>query len=139
MKAHDSIFFSSRRRHTRCLSDWSSDVCSSDLIESPNPRPGPIVFVRQIQNGPLPQPRGIAHVAVQLREPFGIAPGSPNPPQVHFVGGLRAVDKIDPPTVRTPCQVVVVLIRAVPEYLTFVSAVAIRDEDWIAGVRCMVG
>src|ERR1035438_6080579 len=24
-------FFSSRRRHTRCLSAWSSDVCSSDL------------------------------------------------------------------------------------------------------------
>src|ERR1039458_8277637 len=23
------FFFSSRRRHTRCLSDWSSDVCSS--------------------------------------------------------------------------------------------------------------
>src|SRR6202790_1812910 len=23
--------FSSRRRHTRCCSDWSSDVCSSDL------------------------------------------------------------------------------------------------------------
>src|SRR5205814_2413148 len=22
----------SRRRHTRCLSDWSSDVCSSDLL-----------------------------------------------------------------------------------------------------------
>src|ERR1039458_10791128 len=26
------IIFSSRRRHTRCLSDWSSDVCSSDLL-----------------------------------------------------------------------------------------------------------
>src|ERR1035441_3148892 len=26
------VFFSSRRRHTRCLSDWSSDVCSSDLM-----------------------------------------------------------------------------------------------------------
>src|SRR5215472_18961089 len=25
------FFFSSRRPHTRCLSDWSSDVCSSDL------------------------------------------------------------------------------------------------------------
>src|SRR5438045_9782345 len=25
------FFFSSRRRHTRCLSDLSSDVCSSDL------------------------------------------------------------------------------------------------------------
>src|SRR5207245_7008119 len=26
------FFFSSRRRHTRCYRDWSSDVCSSDLI-----------------------------------------------------------------------------------------------------------
>ena len=25
------FFFSSRRRHTRFTSDWSSDVCSSDL------------------------------------------------------------------------------------------------------------
>src|SRR5437016_14520622 len=25
------FFFSSRRRHTRLVSDWSSDVCSSDL------------------------------------------------------------------------------------------------------------
>src|SRR5262245_54780113 len=31
------FFFSSRRRHTRCLSDWSSDVCSSDLDDR---RPG---------------------------------------------------------------------------------------------------
>src|SRR5437899_5325655 len=30
------FFFSSRRRHTRCLSDWSSDVCSSDLA-GPSP------------------------------------------------------------------------------------------------------
>src|SRR3989449_7805071 len=29
---HGSLFFfSSRRRHTRCSRDWSSDVCSSDL------------------------------------------------------------------------------------------------------------
>src|SRR5438874_13488187 len=27
------FFFSSRRRHTRSLRDWSSDVCSSDLID----------------------------------------------------------------------------------------------------------
>src|SRR6266487_7116448 len=26
------FFFSSRRRHTRWTGDWSSDVCSSDLI-----------------------------------------------------------------------------------------------------------
>src|SRR5215207_10625387 len=26
------FFFSSRRRHTRSTRDWSSDVCSSDLL-----------------------------------------------------------------------------------------------------------
>src|SRR3984885_4355105 len=32
------FFFSSRRRHTRCGRDWSSDVCSSDLyLERRNP------------------------------------------------------------------------------------------------------
>src|SRR5437764_10214979 len=28
------FFFSSRRRHTRYIGDWSSDVCSSDLVIS---------------------------------------------------------------------------------------------------------
>src|SRR3989449_6260531 len=28
------FFFSSKRRHTRCSRDWSSDVCSSDLWAS---------------------------------------------------------------------------------------------------------
>src|SRR5699024_11266240 len=27
------LFFSSRRRHTRSKRDWSSDVCSSDLLQ----------------------------------------------------------------------------------------------------------
>src|SRR5437763_15805611 len=35
------FFFSSRRRHTRYIGDWSSDVCSSDLcsdrLEHPHP------------------------------------------------------------------------------------------------------
>src|SRR6266542_293276 len=38
------FFFSSRRRHTRCYRDWSSDVCSSDLL-----LPGKVV---QIALGP---------------------------------------------------------------------------------------
>src|SRR3712207_270371 len=29
-----SFFFSSRRRHTRYWRDWSSDVCSSDLVDT---------------------------------------------------------------------------------------------------------
>src|SRR5690554_4853922 len=35
----DEFFFSSRRRHTRCGRDWSSDVCSSDLRQ-PRGAPG---------------------------------------------------------------------------------------------------
>src|SRR5260370_19529633 len=33
-----TLFFSSRRRHTRFKCDWSSDVCSSDLpnLEGPS-------------------------------------------------------------------------------------------------------
>src|SRR5215469_670046 len=34
------FFFSSRRRHTRSLRDWSSDVCSSDLAEVSRARAG---------------------------------------------------------------------------------------------------
>src|SRR6266536_5718501 len=30
------FFFSSRRRHTRSTRDWSSDVCSSDLMSFAN-------------------------------------------------------------------------------------------------------
>src|SRR5690625_7846103 len=41
----DSIFLTSRRRHTRWPRDWSSDVCSSDLTSDPggsetDPGPG---------------------------------------------------------------------------------------------------
>src|SRR5262252_2406095 len=48
------FFFSSRRRHTRSLCDWSSDVCSSDLS--------------RIQ--PLDAPgRAIAHVEHAIVQP----------------------------------------------------------------------
>src|SRR6266436_5741500 len=36
------FFFSSRRRHTRCSRDWSSDVCSSDLVETEVPKAGTV-------------------------------------------------------------------------------------------------
>src|SRR2546429_1122442 len=36
------FFFSSRRRHTRCSRDWSSDVCSSDLLFTPESRTGDV-------------------------------------------------------------------------------------------------
>src|SRR5215469_3433635 len=41
------FFFSSRRRHTRSLRDWSSDVCSSDLEQA-------LTLVARTQLGRLP-------------------------------------------------------------------------------------
>src|SRR5256884_6602510 len=38
------FFFSSRRRHTRCSRDWSSDVCSSDLAQQIAPNNGSVTF-----------------------------------------------------------------------------------------------
>src|SRR5256885_10703518 len=39
------FFFSSRRRHTRLQGDWSSDVCSSDLLRFDTPGAGQDVMV----------------------------------------------------------------------------------------------
>src|SRR5690349_22418323 len=41
------FFFSSRRRHTRSLRDWSSDVCSSDLKGSAER----VRHVRRVESG----------------------------------------------------------------------------------------
>src|SRR2546421_5646175 len=44
------FFFSSRRRHTRSDRDWSSDVCSSDLLPSSAfLRMGPFVRSRRFR------------------------------------------------------------------------------------------
>src|SRR5258705_1032312 len=53
------FFFSSRRRHTRCLSDWSSDVCSSDLYQ------GTPAVIIDIQRQPG---ANVIEVVRQLRE-----------------------------------------------------------------------
>src|SRR6202789_317512 len=65
-------FFSGRRGHTRCCSDWSSDVCSSDLIDmiqDLDPR-----FVRGYEPG---EPRLHGFVPdfgiVFIREAVGVA------------------------------------------------------------------
>src|SRR5690606_39714478 len=51
-----SFFFSSRRRHTRFSRDWSSDVCSSDLIQEL----GYVDFVTSIS-----QP-GLSQITVEM-------------------------------------------------------------------------
>src|SRR5215469_12874819 len=50
------FFFSSRRRHTRSLRDWSSDVCSSDLL---NPCPNVSLPAAAVQTPVLPGTQGL--------------------------------------------------------------------------------
>src|SRR5437588_9541666 len=63
------FFFSSRRRHTRSLCDWSSDVCSSDLLALP-PQAG-----MDVTGAPDPRVVGLGHerdrAAVQVRDLLG--------------------------------------------------------------------
>src|SRR5437016_6655118 len=57
------FFFSSRRRHTRLVSDWSSDVCSSDLAEARR-----AIFAIAQRARALP---GVRAVAVGTMLPYG--------------------------------------------------------------------
>src|SRR5437762_8267821 len=43
------FFFSSRRRHTRYIGDWSSDVCSSDLGDLKRPVAVDILLCKRSQ------------------------------------------------------------------------------------------
>src|SRR5438874_5762373 len=51
------FFFSSRRRHTRSLRDWSSDVCSSDLAH-PALGDARSEWVLQVRGTVRPRPEG---------------------------------------------------------------------------------
>src|SRR5690606_40676135 len=44
-------FFSSRRRHTRFSRDWSSDVCSSDLLKKSRQSPASFLLLLQCLGG----------------------------------------------------------------------------------------
>src|SRR2546430_14131316 len=73
------FFFSSRRRHTRFDCDWSSDVCSSDLLRRHlGARTGGIERQRHIhaQARPGVQHREAAVLAVQHRQALEIGRAS---------------------------------------------------------------
>src|SRR5258706_9817707 len=84
------FFFSSRRRHTRLVSDWSSDVCSSDLGS------GTMVVTKTLETTivPLPDPAMQAyHIAVDSKH--------------HVWGNLWTADRIvrlDPEIGRASCR-----------------------------------
>src|ERR1035438_10586701 len=89
-------FFSSRRRHTRCLSDWSSDVCSSDLEE--------IDHYRSVADGQQPGRSGAAVPVLapcverrpdhRARFPLHGLPGAARRPNVSFALATDDVDDL---------------------------------------------
>src|SRR5256885_15850827 len=71
------FFFSSRRRHTRLQGDWSSDVCSSDLLISA-PLSTRLLVPLSLPSRTAPLLRSLWDVrsAHQLGMPSGIRPDS---------------------------------------------------------------
>src|SRR6266536_4993861 len=59
------FFFSSRRRHTSSTRDWSSDVCSSDLLvdDADAAASQPVIGARETLDGPEPAQHEIAEGA----------------------------------------------------------------------------
>src|SRR5256885_14549971 len=75
------FFFSSRRRHTRLQGDWSSDVCSSDLIAEVIKRPLTLVHVEPGRGGtPVPFGQNLVYdchavyTTTRIRSELGIRP-----------------------------------------------------------------
>src|SRR5215208_2871513 len=64
------FFFSSRRRHTRWPRDWSSDVCSSDLVP-PEERGGQTGFVHRSECVDVPSGTRTAFVQVLAQRSEG--------------------------------------------------------------------
>src|SRR2546422_7207340 len=75
------FFFSSRRRHTRCSRDWSSDVCSSDLIQQSDPRVGGVpragrrIALADMLARPVQAPEQVTQVGLERL----VALGAPQP------------------------------------------------------------
>src|SRR5205814_1511930 len=73
---------SSRRRHTRCLSDWSSDVCSSDLSSAD---------VKVVPTGPSRWPID-KDVYLMLEQGSGYIVGTPNYATLTIAGNNQPAD-----------------------------------------------
>src|SRR3989442_5498890 len=90
------FFFSSRRRHTRCGRDWSSDVCSSDLNPVAAITPAVRVTARDAQGNTATGFTGTVTVALDANPGSGTLSGTT---AVAAVAGLAtfanlSIDKV---------------------------------------------
>src|SRR5436309_13272854 len=61
------FFFSSRRRHTRFSRDWSSDVCSSDLVVAGSSPVGHPKLIFDLRWAMSPPPKSKIHRSEERR------------------------------------------------------------------------
>src|SRR6266498_5359382 len=94
------FFFSSRRRHTRCGRDWSSDVCSSDL---PTAEALAIKGNRIVAVGSTKEIREMAGPNTRVIDAGkkDVLPGF-NDAHVHFLGGGFQLSSVDLRDADTP-------------------------------------
>src|SRR5437762_6993297 len=95
------FFFSSRRRHTRYIGDWSSDVCSSDLVDPERTlfRPGSVsklftwtAVMQLVEQGKLDLDRDVnTYLDFKVPDAFG-APVTLRNVMTH-TAGFEEVDK----------------------------------------------
>src|SRR5437588_9819240 len=83
-ESRDLFFLSSRRRHTRSLCDWSSDVCSSDLADPGGEMPS---FLADLPPRELPANNHL--VIYELPTAWGLTSGAG--PGERGVGTFRDV------------------------------------------------
>src|SRR5436190_18386170 len=73
------FFISSRRRHTRSLCDWSSDVCSSDLPADATIGPDLTHLASRTTLAALTLPNDATNLAHWIEDPQRYKPGSKMP------------------------------------------------------------
>src|SRR5207247_9075606 len=73
-----SFFFSRRRRHTRSTRDWSSDVCSSDLLPKIRKVLEPEIAEQMLEMLQNVVQSGTATAAKSLGRPIGGKTGTTN-------------------------------------------------------------
>src|SRR5256885_3063379 len=85
------FFFSSRRRHTRLQGDWSSDVCSSDLMSATDPRDDGYSEGDVYPQGGWRPPGGVQRGSVA---DMPIYPGDPLTPGVGEIGRASCRERV---------------------------------------------
>src|SRR3989442_7813401 len=96
------FFFSSRRRHTRCGRDWSSDVCSSDLWSWEDNDRSLVFFLRtgaRWHDGTPVSSKDVKFTFDLLRETPDASARLRINPRRDWYTNVEAVEAVDPQTV----------------------------------------